>query len=135
MSDLTNPIYNDEEAARRHFEASRWPDGPVCPHCGSIDNATELKGKSTRPGVYKCRDCTKPFTAMIGTLFERSHIPLHKWLLAIHLLTSSEKGMSAHQINSGACSASAPTAPHGSWRIASASPSASCSPTKMARLA
>jgi transposase-like protein len=98
MTDLTNPIYSDEEAARKHFEAERWPDGPICPHCGSINNATELKGKSTRPGVYKCRDCAKPFTATVGTLFERSHIPLHKWLLAIHLLTSSKKGMSAHQL-------------------------------------
>lgn len=98
MSDLTNPIYNDEEAARRHFERERWPDGPVCPHCGVIDDATELKGKSTRPGVYKCRACAKPFTATVGTLFERSHIPLHKWLLAVHLLTSSKKGMSAHQL-------------------------------------
>jgi transposase-like protein len=97
-SDLTNPIYNEEEAARKHFEASRWPDGPVCPHCGVVGNARELQGKSTRPGVYKCRECEKPFTATVGTLFERSHIPLHKWLLAIHLLTSSKKGMSAHQL-------------------------------------
>ncbi|HUC61186.1 MAG TPA: IS1595 family transposase [Alphaproteobacteria bacterium] len=97
-SNLTNPIYNDEEAARKHFEAVRWPDGPVCPHCGSVGNATELRGKSTRPGVYKCKDCRKPFSATVGTLFERSHIPLHKWLLATHLLTSSKKGMSAHQL-------------------------------------
>lgn len=98
MTDLTNPIYQDEEAARKHFEASRWPHGPVCPHCGSVNNATELHGKTTRPGLYKCKDCEKPFTAMIGTLFERSHIPLHKWLLAVHLMTASKKGMSAHQL-------------------------------------
>jgi transposase-like protein len=98
MTDLTNPIYNDEEAARKHFEATRWPDGPICPHCGSINNATELKGESTRPGVWKCRDCAKPFTATVGTLFERSHIPLHKWLLAVALMTASKKGMSAHQL-------------------------------------
>ena len=98
MTDLTNPIFNDEEAARRHFEALRWPDGPICPHCGLIDNATELKGKSTRPGVYKCKGCEKPFTAMIGTVYERSHIPLHKWLLATHLLCASKKGISAHQL-------------------------------------
>src|SRR6266700_7979033 len=97
-ADLTNPIYNDEETARRHFEAIRWPHGPVCPHCGTVDEATELHGKSHRPGLYKCKACEKPFTAMIGTLFERSHIPLHKWLLAMHLLTSSKKGMSAHQL-------------------------------------
>ena len=96
--DLTDPIFTDENAARAHFEKLRWPDGPVCPHCGSVDNAAELKGKSTRPGVYKCRDCRKPFTATIGTLYERSHIPLHKWLLATHLMCASKKGMSAHQL-------------------------------------
>jgi transposase-like protein len=95
---LTDPIYHDEDAARRHFEAVRWPQGPECPHCGVVGEATELKGKSTRPGVYKCRACRKPFSATVGTLFERSHIPLHKWLLAVHLLTSSKKGMSAHQL-------------------------------------
>lgn len=98
MTNLTSPIFHDEDAARQHFEALRWPDGPICPHCGSLDNATELKGKSTRPGVYKCKDCRKPFTATIGTLYERSHIPLHKWLLATHLICSSKKGMSAHQL-------------------------------------
>ncbi len=96
--DLTDPIFNNEDAARRHFEALRWPDGPVCPHCGSLDNATELKGKSTRAGVYKCKGCRKPFTAMIGTVYERSHIPLHKWLLATRLICASKKGMSAHQL-------------------------------------
>jgi transposase-like protein len=96
--DLTDPIFNNEEVARKHFEASRWPNGPICPHCGVVDEATELKGKSTRPGVYNCRACDKPFTATIGTIFERSHIPMHKWLLAIRLLSSSKKGMSAHQL-------------------------------------
>src|SRR6266404_5003636 len=95
---LTDPIFNHEEAARAHFERLRWPDGPVCPHCGVVGDATELRGKSTRPGVYKCKACRKPFTATIGTLYERSHIPLHKWLLATHLLCSSKKGMSAHQL-------------------------------------
>ena len=98
MTDLTNPIFNDEEAARKHFEALRWPDGPVCPHCGSVNNATELKGKSTRAGVWKCKGCEKPFTAMIGTVYERSHIPLHKWLLATQLMCASKKGISAHQL-------------------------------------
>jgi transposase-like protein len=98
MTNLTDPIYHDEEAARRHFEALRWPDGPICPHCGSFNNATELKGKSTRAGVYKCKDCRKPFTATIGTLYERSHIPINKWLLATHLMCSSKKGISAHQL-------------------------------------
>ena len=95
---VTDPIFNDEEAARRHFEAIRWPDGPVCAHCGVIGEATELKGESTRAGVYKCRSCQKPFTATIGTVYERSHIPLHKWLLATHLLCASKKGISAHQL-------------------------------------
>lgn len=98
MTSLTNPIFHDEEAARQHFEALRWPDGPICPHCGSFNNATELKGKSTRAGVYKCKDCRKPFTATISTLYERSHIPLHKWMLATHLICSSKKGISAHQL-------------------------------------
>src|SRR5260370_3749456 len=96
--DLTDPVFNDEDAARQHFEAIRWPHGPVCPHCGSIDNATELKGKSTRAGVYKCKACRKPFTATVGTVYERSHIPLHKWLLATRLICASKKGVSAHQL-------------------------------------
>jgi transposase-like protein len=98
MINLTDPIFTDEDAARAHFEALRWPDGPECPHCGVIGEATELKGKSTRAGVYKCRSCEKPFTATIGTVYERSHIPLHKWLLATHLLCASKKGISAHQL-------------------------------------
>jgi len=98
MTNLTDPIFHDEEIARRHFEALRWPDGPICPHCGSFNNATEMKGKSTRPGVYKCKDCRKQFTATIGTLYERSHIPLHKWLLATRLICSSKKAISAHQL-------------------------------------
>ncbi len=95
---LTDPIFNNEDAARKYFEGVRWPNGPVCPHCGVVDQATELKGKSTRPGVYKCRPCAKPFSATVGTVYERSHIPLHKWLLATRLLCSSKKGMSARQL-------------------------------------
>jgi transposase-like protein len=97
-ADLLRPIFTDEEAARRHYEASRWANGRVCPHCGTVDNSTELKGKSTRPGVYKCKDCAKPFSVTIGTIFERSHIPLNKWMLAMHLMVSSKKGISAHQL-------------------------------------
>jgi transposase-like protein len=96
--DLTNKIFTDEDAARAHFEALRWPDGPVCFHCGAVGEATELKGKSTRAGLYKCRACRKPFTATMGTLYEKSHIPLHKWLLATHLMSASKKGMSSHQL-------------------------------------
>src|SRR5205814_2153294 len=69
-----------------------------CPHCGVIGEATELQGESTRPGVWKCKACRKPFSATVGTLFERSKIPLCKWLLAVHLLTASKKGISAHQL-------------------------------------
>ena len=97
-ADLTALIFTDEDAARAHFEALRWPDGRSCPHCGTVGNSTLLKGKSTRPGVYKCKDCRKPFTATLGTVYERSHIPLHKWLLATHLMCASKKGMSANQL-------------------------------------
>ena len=97
--DLTHPIYTDPEKAREHMEAIRWPQGPVCPHCGCIGNATKLKGKSTRPGLYKCNDCKSPFTVTVGTVFERSKVPLNKWVLATHLMASSKKGMSAHQLH------------------------------------
>jgi transposase-like protein len=97
--DLTNSIYHDEDAARRHMETLLWPAGPVCPHCGVMDDRiTKLQGNSSRPGVYKCKDCRKAFTVTIGTIYERSHIALHKWLLATHLLCASKKGMSAHQL-------------------------------------
>jgi len=96
---LTAPHFTDETKAREALEAIRWPSGPVCPHCGVIDNATRMKGKTTRPGLLKCNDCRKPFSVTIGTLYERSHIPLRKWLLATHLLASSKKGISAHQLH------------------------------------
>lgn len=92
-------IYTDEAAARRHLEKLQWPDGPVCPHCGTVGEATKLEGKSTRPGVYKCRPCQKPFSVTVGTVFEDSHVPLHKWLYAAHLLTASKKGISSHQLH------------------------------------
>jgi transposase-like protein len=97
-TNLTDPIFNDEAKARAHFEAIRWADGRVCPHCGTVGNSTLLAGKTTRPGLYKCKDCRKPFTATMGTVYERSHIPLHKWLLATHLMVSSKKGVSSHQL-------------------------------------
>ena len=98
MADLTNPIFTNEDAARAHFEAIRWPDGRSCFHCGTVGNSVLLQGKSTRPGLYKCRDCRKPFSATMGTVYERSHIPLHKWLLATHLMVASKKGISSHQL-------------------------------------
>jgi len=96
---ITDPIFTDETAAREHLERVRWPDGPYCPHCGEAEAITKMQGKSTRPGVYKCRSCRKPFSVTVGTLYERSHIPLHKWVLATHLLSASKKGMSAHQLH------------------------------------
>jgi transposase-like protein len=99
-TDLANPIYHDDDAARAHLERLLWPQGPVCPRCGVVGNAVLLKGKSTRPGVYKCREkaCRKPFTVTVNTVMERSKIPLHKWVLAAHFMASSKKGMSALQL-------------------------------------
>lgn len=98
-TNLADPIYHDDDAARAHLEALLWPNGPVCPRCGvTEDRITKLQGKSTRPGVYKCKDCRKPFSVTVGTVMERSHIPLHKWVLASHLMASSKKGMSALQL-------------------------------------
>jgi transposase-like protein len=96
--DLTNPIFTDQEAARTHFESIRWPNGPYCPFCGVFDRVASLGGASMGPGWYHCKDCRKKFTAAVGTIYERSHIPMTKWLLATHLMCSSKKGMSAHQI-------------------------------------
>jgi len=99
MCDLTNPAFTDEDKAREFLEASRWPDGPVCPHCGQLDTVSKLGGKSMGPGWYWCSDCRQKFTVRVGTLYERSHIPLHKWLFATHLIVSSKKGMSSLQLS------------------------------------
>ena len=101
MTNLTDKIFHNEREARLHFEGIRWPDGRVCPHCGTIGNSTLLKGKTTRAGLYKCKEkeCRKPFTATMGTIYERSHIPLHKWLMATHLMCASKKGISATQLH------------------------------------
>jgi len=95
---LTEKRFHDETAARKHLEAIRWPDGPYCPHCGSY-RANKIKSKSARPGLWFCGECRKQYTVTVGTLFERSHVPLHKWLAATHLLCASKKGMSAHQLH------------------------------------
>lgn len=92
-------IYSNENAAREHLEGLLWADGPICPHCGVVNEATLLQGKSTRPGVYKCRPCQKPFSVTVGTVFERSKIPLHMWVYATDLYTASKKGFSAHQLH------------------------------------
>src|SRR5258708_26324361 len=97
--DLTNPAYTDEDKAREALEASRWPDGPVCPFCGQIDTVKPVQGNSMGAGWYYCADCQDKFTVRVGTLYERSHIPLHKWLLAVHLMVSSKKGMSSLQLS------------------------------------
>jgi transposase-like protein len=99
MSDFSNPIFHDATKAREWLERRLWPDGPICPHCGVVDQATRLRGKSHRPGLFQCNACKEPFTVTVGTLYERSHVPLNKWLGATHLMMSSKKGMSALQIS------------------------------------
>jgi transposase-like protein len=96
---LTDPIFTDEAKAREHFEATRWPDGAYCPFCGQFETVKKLGGESMGPGWYHCKDCRRKFTALVGTVLERSHIPLTKWLMAMHLMCSSKKGMSAHQLH------------------------------------
>lgn len=99
MSDLSNPIFQDETKAREHLEALRWADGRFCPHCGEAEKTSPVAGTSNRPGLYYCLSCKKTFTVTVGTLFERSKIPLAKWVLAFHLMNASKKGMSAHQLH------------------------------------
>lgn len=99
MFDITNPIFTDADKAREHLEAINWPNGPVCPHCGERERVHRLQGKSHRAGLVQCNACQKNFTVTVGTVFERSKIPLNKWLLATFLLSSSKKGMSAHQLH------------------------------------
>ena len=98
-ADLTNPIFTDADKAREYLEAQRWPDAVSCPHCGSLDKITKMAGKSHRPGLYLCGDCRGNFTVTVGTVYERSKIPLNKWLLATHLLCAGKKGTSAHQLH------------------------------------
>ena len=93
--------FRDEAAAYKWVEARVWADGRVCPHCGSVDKSGPLQGKSTRIGVYKCyeKECRKPFTVKVGTIFEDSHIKLHIWLQAMFLIASSKKGISSNQLH------------------------------------
>jgi transposase-like protein len=95
-------LFSDEDKAREFLESKLWPDGPVCPHCDSTE-AYALNGRegSKNPvprGVYKCKKCRKKFTFRVGTIFEDSKVPLSRWLMAIHLMTSSKKGVSSHKI-------------------------------------
>ena len=110
MSILNRPYFYDEPKAFEHVEAVLWPQGPVCHHCGSMEKPYKLAGVRSkaskknpegveRHGLYKCKDCRGQFTVRMGTIFEESHIPLHKWLQAIHLMCASKKGFSAHQMH------------------------------------
>ena len=96
---LTDPIFTDKNAARQYLEASRWSNGVYCPHCGGTEKNKRLEGKSHRPSLYQCGDCRQQFTVTVGTVFERSKVPLNKWLLATFLMASSKKGISAHQLH------------------------------------
>jgi transposase-like protein len=98
-SALSAPHFHDEEAAYAYVEARIWPDGPVCPRCGTLDRIGKLRGKSTRIGTYKCYECRKPFTVKIGTIFEASHVPMNIWLQAMYLIAGSKKGISSNQLH------------------------------------
>ena len=99
MSTLNEPLFQDATKAREYLEAIRWPDGPICPHCGSVSkDHYALNGKAHRPGVYKCKDCRGQLTVTVGTVFERSKVPLHQWMQAVYLICSSKKGCSSHQL-------------------------------------
>jgi transposase-like protein len=97
-SELDVPQFANEDAAFAYVEAQIWPAGPVCPHCGTVDQATRMQGKTTRKGLWNCRACRKPFTVRIGTVFESSHVPMRVWLQAIYLVCSSKKGISTRQL-------------------------------------
>jgi len=102
MSVLSKPYFHDEEAAFAYLEGVIWTDGAVCPHCGGVDRITKVKAnpaKRIRVGLWRCGDCKKQFTVKIGTVFEHARIPLHKMLQAVYLVTSSKKGISAHQLH------------------------------------
>ena len=99
MAELSDPIFTDPDKACKHLEAIRWPQGPFCPFCGQFDTVKALGGKSMGAGWYHCKDCRKKFTVRVGTVYERSKIPLHKWIMATHLMCASKKGVSAHQLH------------------------------------
>jgi len=101
MDTFSESAFTDDNAAREYLEKVLWPDGPVCPHCGVVNNAFKVLRKGQFRGVYRCkeRECRKDFTVTMGTVMERSHIALHKWMQGFHLMTSSKKGLSAHQLH------------------------------------
>jgi transposase-like protein len=96
---LSDKHFHNEAAAYTFVEARVWPEGPVCPHCGGFERIGKMGGKSTRIGTYKCYQCRKPFTVKVGTVFEASHVPMHLWLQAMFLLSSSKKGISSNQLH------------------------------------
>src|SRR5688572_29307523 len=98
---LTEKRFSDLDAAREWLEQQRWPNGPVCPHCGNANSEKikALKGKAHRPGLYQCAECREQFTVTVGSVMHRSKLPLTAWVAAIHLMSSSKKGMSAHQMH------------------------------------
>lgn len=98
MSVLSKPYFHDEAKAFEYLESVLWPEGPVCPHCGSV-SGKHYDLRKTRMGLRKCSDCRKQFTVKVGTVFEQAHIPLNKVLQAVYLMTSSKKGISAHQLH------------------------------------
>lgn len=99
MNTSTQAHFYNEQAAYDYVEGHLWPDGPVCPHCGETKRVNKMGGKATRIGLYKCYACRKQFTVKIGTIFESSHVKMHLWLQAIHLVASSKKGISANQLH------------------------------------
>jgi transposase-like protein len=98
-ADLQAPAFTDDNAACEAMEAVMWPNGARCPRCQSLERIGKVSGKSARPGLYYCGQCERQFTVTVGTIFERSKVPLSKWWLAVHLMASSKKGMSAHQLH------------------------------------
>ena len=98
MLDLSDPIFHNEAKARAYLEGLRWANGRFCPHCGEAERTSPAKAKG-RAGLYVCLSCKKQFTVRVGTIFERSHIPLHKWAAGFYLMASSKKGISAHQLH------------------------------------
>ena len=98
QSELSALRFHNEEAAFAYVEARLWPAGPVCPHCGVIGQAGRLRGKSVRPGLWKCYACRRQFTVRMRSVFESSHVPLHIWLQAFYLMCSSKKGISTRQL-------------------------------------
>src|ERR1700761_6724163 len=110
MSILSKPYFHNEKAAFKHLEKLLWAGNVVCPHCGTVDRAGRLEGVRSKPseknpkgvvrhGLWKCYECRKQFTVRVGTVFEHCRIPLHKCLQAVHLMASSKKGISAHQLH------------------------------------